>query len=1346
MKGKAYLNLNIFIISCILAIVILPGISSGTINIGGNSYATLENAVAAANPGDTLDLVSDTPVTLTPGNITAISKSLTIQQNGDTQFLLFVNGTIAFNGTFQTYTVPASVFSHVLSYDSTGPAVFRNNSLIEVTGSSNIFAFTTPHPALIAGAFTGTGVNVTGNNNSFSSWIGETKTAGGGAYDSHLSIVFNLSGSYNSISDYSAGSSRLRTDAPGGIGLNLIGNFNGGSGAPTVSEGLSSAETSPSIHIDSSQMSAPGGRVNVSPSASGNVIWDVPTSSPTVTIYNGTSVKSTTAWYFFNTSWAGQSGGNRNVTINVSQSIPFGGNVSLVANLSNITGLSNDYIRSTSLSLTSAGLAGGNIFNDTSTLKFNSISFIVPVRMEIGNNSYYKGTGKNEGTNLSAVTILNFNPYNSLPANNFNVTGTTNWSRIQDFTSAPNVTFVIENPTTHALLGNISFNQNLNLLNSVLISTGLQGMGSNISVSTAGNSTNLSVTTSGLSEFNKPATITMYPNDFSFATRRDITIKVTDDGGTTPILLYDNGARTASYPGYIDSSQNPTAGSGLIRIPVLHFSRFDFSRTLNSSVLTLYAGPGGDFVTLEQAMDPSTGIRDNDTLSLLSDVSVTATVGNLTSVNRTFNLSSNGYRMLVNGTISFDSTGKALTYNGTAWFAYDSSGQPFRNNTLIEIPGSSNFFNGTMPTIDAGSFTGTGVNITGNSNTLNAMWNISGSGMPIVVNLTGSGNTLNIAGNLSTTRTVPDGIAMNLLGNTNTLILNSQNLSGPGGRIWIGSTATGNTISDSGFIFPNIYLYNGTAVKATTAWYFFNASWSPSGRNRNPVINVSQTIPLAGNVSLISRFVNVTGQSTDLARNTSLALTTTGLAGGNIFNDTSALRFSSISAIVPVNLSFGDNTYAGSYQQKGLGSVTILNFNPVNSLPSKNFNVTRTTNWSFVPDFTAARNLTFVIEEPVAHTLLGNISYNQDLDLTDPAIGTGLSALSSNLIMAAAGNSIDLNIANTHQAFNKSATLTVYPTGFAFSSGSDIKITATTDSGAPTVLFNNGVWLNRAGFVDTNNNVSVGSGNITLPVLHFSKFDFDPASGGDGGGSTGGEGAGGGSSAGAPSSGIGTVTVNTQGSSAITQVEVTGVGVENIIVGAWAFNILPSSVTPATTAVYQYIAVIPNQYTEISNAIISFSVQKSWLEKNGYTKYDMTILRYSDGVWTPLPTVIVGEDLDFVKYQATSPGLSHFAIVYMKDAAVQAPVNVTATQTPVITLTGNVTQIPTSSSAVAEQVTGTPTHAGTIHETAVPAQSTPEVPPTTQKTPGFGTLIAAAAVVAACGGAWIASRKKRQYR
>ena len=177
-----------------------------------------------------------------------------------------------------------------------------------------------------------------------------------------------------------------------------------------------------------------------------------------------------------------------------------------------------------------------------------------------------------------------------------------------------------------------------------------------------------------------------------------------------------------------------------------------------------------------------------------------------------------------------------------------------------------------------------------------------------------------------------------------------------------------------------------------------------------------------------------------------------------------------------------------------MGYVTVLDFNPYYSLPGENFNSTRTTDWSSIPDFSAARNLTFVVENPATDALLGNISYNQNLNLLTSGIDSGLAVLGNNLAISSTGNSTNFTMTNTalNSVFNNSATLTMYPNSFPFAGYGNITITATTDSGTTTTLFDKGTWLNYAGFVNypSQNVTVIGNTLITLPVLHFSKYDF----------------------------------------------------------------------------------------------------------------------------------------------------------------------------------------------------------------------------------------------------------------
>ena len=182
MGGLGYHSLSIIMLSCFLAITFLPGISFGAIQNTRTSgvYQSLEDAVAAANDGDTLLLISNTSVTLTSGQGVQISKSLTIKQNDTASYGILLNGTIAFNGNFKTYSltngldIDQGISRAILfSYDPTGQPVFQNNSLIEITGSSNTFSIPELHPKLDPGTFNGTGVNLTGNSNALNSWIGE---------------------------------------------------------------------------------------------------------------------------------------------------------------------------------------------------------------------------------------------------------------------------------------------------------------------------------------------------------------------------------------------------------------------------------------------------------------------------------------------------------------------------------------------------------------------------------------------------------------------------------------------------------------------------------------------------------------------------------------------------------------------------------------------------------------------------------------------------------------------------------------------------------------------------------------------------------------------------------------------------------------------------------------------------------------------------------------------------------------------------------------------------------------------------------------------------------------------
>jgi PGF-pre-PGF domain-containing protein len=64
----------------------------------------------------------------------------------------------------------------------------------------------------------------------------------------------------------------------------------------------------------------------------------------------------------------------------------------------------------------------------------------------------------------------------------------------------------------------------------------------------------------------------------------------------------------------------------------------------------------------------------------------------------------------------------------------------------------------------------------------------------------------------------------------------------------------------------------------------------------------------------------------------------------------------------------------------------------------------------------------------------------------------------------------------------------------------------------------------------------------------------------------------------------------------------------------------------------------------IENAVISFKVEKAWIENNGIDKSSITLNRYSDNKWNKLPTSPSGEDDKYLYLTAKTQEFSYFAI------------------------------------------------------------------------------------------------------
>lgn len=82
---------------------------------------------------------------------------------------------------------------------------------------------------------------------------------------------------------------------------------------------------------------------------------------------------------------------------------------------------------------------------------------------------------------------------------------------------------------------------------------------------------------------------------------------------------------------------------------------------------------------------------------------------------------------------------------------------------------------------------------------------------------------------------------------------------------------------------------------------------------------------------------------------------------------------------------------------------------------------------------------------------------------------------------------------------------------------------------------------------------------------------------------------------------------------------------------------------PKLNNTYQYIEINTVNLSDnlISEAIIKFEVNKSWLTKNNF---NISMYRYANNKWNKLKTEKVYEDNKSVYYEAETPGFSYFAI------------------------------------------------------------------------------------------------------
>jgi len=147
-----------------------------------------------------------------------------------------------------------------------------------------------------------------------------------------------------------------------------------------------------------------------------------------------------------------------------------------------------------------------------------------------------------------------------------------------------------------------------------------------------------------------------------------------------------------------------------------------------------------------------------------------------------------------------------------------------------------------------------------------------------------------------------------------------------------------------------------------------------------------------------------------------------------------------------------------------------------------------------------------------------------------------------------------------------------------------------------------------------------------------------------------------------------TVQTVAAGEAAVFKYEKVTLGVSEIIIttksGTAAASNVQIEITKTTTipatisiaapdSIYAYLDITVKNVatTDIESAKIKFHVEKSWIDANGIDVATITLNRYVNGAWVTLTTTLTSSDGTSYYFEATSPGLSIFAITAKKTAA-----------------------------------------------------------------------------------------------
>ncbi len=93
-----------------------------------------------------------------------------------------------------------------------------------------------------------------------------------------------------------------------------------------------------------------------------------------------------------------------------------------------------------------------------------------------------------------------------------------------------------------------------------------------------------------------------------------------------------------------------------------------------------------------------------------------------------------------------------------------------------------------------------------------------------------------------------------------------------------------------------------------------------------------------------------------------------------------------------------------------------------------------------------------------------------------------------------------------------------------------------------------------------------------------------------------------------------------------------------------------AAASEAGVAAYRYIDIAKSVLTDsqVKAVKFRFHVEKSWLEEQGGATADVRLFRFVGSQWNELSTVYTDSDATYAYFNATSPGLSYFAIALTK--------------------------------------------------------------------------------------------------